>query len=464
MPNCMSLPLKRYLFALLCILTVMWSAASPAMAQEERVPLTADGSLFVISAEMEDELALFPGVDGFRQAELYKVSATEYELVIEYSADGRTLRERRTLSEQEVSELRSRVTSAISTANLRMSRDDEGRYGLLAATTVLSLAEGALIGDAIGLEGDGVGTMTLIGGATGFFVPLILSRARGATEAEADMVFYGGTQGLIHGAQLYYLFGGEDAESGRGLAGLMALGGLSESIAGYVIAREKNWTGGHAEMTSFTGYAGNAIGLGTAVAISGGDPGGRLSSGLSLTGSVLGGYLGHRLGRTNQYTQGDARIYFLSGLTFANLTGSIYAASTTSIENESVAAGLITASGVAGLLVGRSLVRQKRFSKTEGNITVLGGIAGSLFGAGIGATSDASGDATALLQATGALAGAAITYGLFSNDARRRAIRMSGVDLNVSVMPAVGTPNIPGRQHMESSNRIRPQVNIRVAF
>ena len=419
---------------------------------------------FVLTPEIEDELNLFPDVDGFQQAELYKISETEYELVIEYSADGRTLRDRRSLTEQGASDLRSRIRTGLSAANIRMTRDDDGRYGLLAATTVLSLTEGALIGDAVGLEGDGVGTMTLIGGATGFFAPLILSRKRGATEAEADMVFYGGTQGFLHGVQLYYLFRGDDVDEGRGVSALAALGGMTESIAGYVIARENNWTGGHAEMTSFSGYAGNAIGLGTAIAIGGDDSSDRLISGLSLTGSLVGGYLGHRLGRTNQYTQGDARIYFLSGLTFANLTGSLYAASTSSVDNESVAAGLITASGAAGLLVGRSLVRQKRFSKTEGNITVLGGIAGSLFGAGIGVTSDASGDATALLQATGALAGGAITYGIFASDARRRATRMSGVDLDVSVMPAVGTPNIPGFQQMNVSNRIRPQVNIRLTL
>jgi len=448
----------------LCIIAVAWGAASPAMAQEERVPLTADGSLFVLTPEIEDELNLFPDVDGFQQAELYKISETEYELVIEYSADGRTLRDRRSLTEQGASDLRSRIRTGLSAANIRMTRDDDGRYGLLAATTVLSLTEGALIGDAVGLEGDGVGTMTLIGGATGFFAPLILSRKRGATEAEADMVFYGGTQGFLHGVQLYYLFRGDDVDEGRGVSALAGLGGMTESIAGYVIARENNWTGGHAEMTSFSGYAGNAIGLGTAIAIGGDDSSDRLISGLSLTGSLVGGYLGHRLGRTNQYTQGDARIYFLSGLTFANLTGSLYAASTSSVDNESVAAGLITASGATGLIVGRSLVRQKRFSKTEGNITVLGGIAGSLFGAGIGVTSDASGDATALLQATGALAGGAITYGIFASDARRRATRMSGVDLDVSVMPAVGTPNIPGFQQMNVSNRIRPQVNIRLTL
>jgi hypothetical protein len=454
----------RYLFSLLCLLTLIDGTVSPAMAQEERVPLTADGSLIVVSSEIEDQLNLFPDVEGFQEAKLYKVSPTEYELVIVYSSEGRTLRERRSLTKQDVSELRSRITRALAAANLRATRDDEGRYGLLAATTVLSLAEGALIGDAIGLESDGVGTMSLIGGATGFFAPLILSRKRGATEGEADMVFYGGTQGFLHGVQIFYLVSDAGVDEGRGLSALAALGGLSESIAGYVIAREKQWTGGHAEMTSFTGYAGNAAGLGTALMIGGEEASERLASGLSLTGSLVGGYLGHRLGRTNRYTQGDARIYFLSGLTFANLTGSVYAAATTSTENPNVAAGLVTASGVAGLLVGRSLVREKRFSKTEGNITVLGGLAGSLFGAGIGVTSDASGDATALLQATGALAGAAITYGFFSKDARRRAVRMSGIDLNVSVMPAVGAPSGPGFRYMKSSNHIRPRVNIRATF
>ena len=280
----------------LLAVVVLLAPATDLYAQEQQVPLDQDSTLYVVDADLRQDLTLFPDVRGFQEAVLYRIGDDEYELVIQYRPDTRTLRERRTLTDAEVQTLRTRITRQLADTGTVVNLNQEGRYGLLASTTLLSLSEGALLGAALGLEGDGVGTMTLLGGATGFFAPLLLTRNASVTEAEADMTFYGGIQGYAHAAQLYALVNGDDDDTfdDQGTAALAAVLGAGESALGYTLARRNNWSGGHAEMTSFTGLAGNLIGLGLAQGLTEDEVGVRGAAALSFAGSIAGGVIGHR--------------------------------------------------------------------------------------------------------------------------------------------------------------------------
>lgn len=449
------------------VLTVLLLVAcsTAAVAQEVQIALDEDASVFVLSPDLRDVAGVLSEVEGFQQATLYRVAPSEYELVIQYRDGNQTLRERRTLTEAAVDASRARVSAGLQSANMQMALNQDGRYGLLASATILSLAEGALIGDAMGLDEDGVGTMTLLGGATGFFVPLLVTRNAAVSEPEADMLFYGGVQGYIHGLNLYYLFGGDDGDidesDERALTGLMATLGLTESIAGYLLARRNNWAEGHGEMVSFNGLSGTGLGAAAAILAGGEDASARLVNGFSIAGSLTGAYIGHRMGRSGRYTQGDARIYLLSGITVANVVGSVAAAA--NVDDGRTASGLVATAGTAGLLLGRTLVRNRRFNKVEANITILGSVAGSLFGAGIGVVSDASGDAIGVLQAAGAFAGGGLTYAVFSGSALRREARhTSGID--VSITPGLRAFRVPGPDARGGSRQIRPELRIRATF
>jgi len=458
-------------FRRICILCTALVLLIPcaASAQEQQVALDQDGAVFVIDRDLRDRLNLFQDVSGFQEASLFEVDGESFELVIQYRRNDRTLRERRTLSAEDVDNLRTWVTRRIRETRTVVDLNQEGRYGFLAATTYLSSIEGALIGDALGASDDGVATMSLIGGAVGFFAPLIATRNATVTEGEADMTFYGGVQGFVHGLQLYGLIegDGDDLDEGRALSGLSAALGAGESILYYSIARRNAWTGGHAEMTSFTGLSGNLIGLGLTAGFGGEDPNVPTASSLSLAGSFVGGYLGHRMGRTDQYTQGDARIYLLSGLQAANLSGSLAAANDAG-DGRGVALA-VTGAGTAGLLLGRLLVRDRDFSKSQGNITILGAFAGSLLGGGFAEAADAENDTIALLQAAGSLVGSGITYGLFAADARRQAHRQTGdekasVDLDLEISPTAARIPMPDGRFMRVSDTVVPQVTLRARF
>lgn len=440
--------------------------AAPVAAQDTQVPVDRDSTVYSIEPSLRDAADLFPDVTGFEGAELYRMEDGGYELVVRFRAQGRTRRERRSLSDEEVRTLRARVTRALEAQAQEGTRPftQEGRYGLMAATTLHGLAEGGLLAGAVGAEGSGAATLVLVGGATGFFVPLFATQGARVTEGEADATFYGGLQGYAHAVQLAALVAGDDADS-RGTAGLAALMGAAEGTAGYLTARRHDWTGGHAEMVTYTGITGNLLGLAVGAAVLGEeDPGNgegrpRVLGGASLLGSLAGMYLGHRLGRTDRYTEGDARIYFQTAAQGANLMGSFL--SVDDFPDARASSLLLTGATVAGGLLGRRLVRDRDFTGTQGNLVALGSVAGSLLGLAVTLESDET--ATAVAQSLGSAAGFGVTYGLLEGDARRQAgPATSSFDLDVHVGPGLTQPPASGTAGL--ADRIAPRVRVSVSF
>ena len=454
----------RSLLSTCCTILLLLMLLFPAraQAQEVQVPLSPDSTVTTIDAELRQTLSLFPDVTGFQQAELYRVSENQYELVIEYREGAQVLRERRSLSAEEVEQLRQRVAQQMRATGTRVGLNQEGQVGLTAATTFLGLVEGGLLAGALGAESESAAALPLMGGALGFFIPLLATQNAEVTESEADMTFYGGIQGYAHAAQLTALMG--DDPDGQAVAGLAAVLGGVEATAGYLTARNNQWSGGHAEMVSLNGISGNLIGLGLGATLA--DDAGdnsRIGAGMSLLGSVAGAYFGHRMGRSDRYTQGDARIYFQTGTQAVNLVGSLVAAS--DVEGGQFVAGLLTTTGVGGLALGHVLIRDRDFTKDEANLVFLGSTAGSLLGGGLAALSDAEGSAVAVMQALGSATGFGITYSLFGSEARQRtSISAAGMDVKLRLEPHVNTPIGADRSAGSLSNRVVPKLTLRASF
>jgi hypothetical protein len=466
------------LFAILGLLLVLASGGPPqSAAQETQVPLDPDSTLYTLDADLRQELGLFPEVDGFRRATLYRVSGDAYELVIEYREGGRTLRERRALTTEDVAALRRRVAERMQASGTRVGLDQEGRYDLLTATTFLGLAEAGLLVGASGTDdASAATTATLLGGAAGFFVPLLATRRAKVTEAAATLTGYGGVQGYLHAVELDVLFGGE--ADGRTVAGLAALLGAAEGTAGYVVGNRSGWSPGTGEMIAYNGLFGNGVGYSAGLLAVGGDfddagvdndrARASTAAGLALLGSVGGAYAGHRLARTG-YTAGDARIYANAGVAGTQLAGSILA---TADEVSPRAAAATTLSGfLAGATAGHLAVRDRDYTTTEGNLTVLGSFAGSLLGLAVTAGADSEdGTPQLLASSVGSLLGLGITAGVFAEDARRRAAsEESAVNLQLQLTPkqlppkrAAPAPQAPGSA--SRAERAVPRLTLRATF
>ena len=453
---------SSYWRGLLLVALLVGLAGPPAAAQDVQIPLDRDSTLYVLDADLRQDLGLFSEVSGFQEARLYRAGDADYELVIRYEQDGRVLRDRRSLPPAEVEALRAQITEGLATTKRLPSGAQEGRYGLVAATTVHGLIEGGLLAGAFDADGSGAATLTLLGGATGFFVPLLATQNTPVSEAEADMVFYGGLQGYAHAVQVMGVLAGEDLP-GRGTAGLAALGGAIEGTIGYQIARRNDWSAGHAEMVTANGIGGNFVGLGIGAALVGeveapatADGTSRLVAGASLLGSVGGAYLGHRMGRTNRYTEGDARVYVQSALQGANLMGAFL-----SLQDGLGPRGtalLLSGSAVGGAVLGRRLVHGRDFTGTQGGLVALGSVAGSLLGLAVTTGGDA-GEAAPVVQALGSAAGFGITYAVLEGEARRQAAT-SSLDLDLNVGPTMARTS--GQAGME--REVAPRVTLTASF
>ncbi len=429
---------------------------SSGWAQDTQVPVDSAGTLYTIDAELRTAADLFPEVSGFQGAELYRLESGSYELVIRYRRGEQIRRERRTLTSEKVASLRRTVGATLRTQKRTPERED-GRYDLIAATTLHGLVEGGLVAGAVGQGGSGAAALTLGGGALGFFGPLLATRNTSVTKAEAGMTFYGGLQGYAHAVQGITLIGGTDPD-GRLTAGLAALGGALEGTGGYLIARRRNWSAGHAEMVSFTGGAGNLIGLGIAAGVLGEDESAGAVRGLggsSLLGSAMGIYLGHRMGRTGRYTTGDARIYFQTAVQGANLAGSFLALTDPSQQTAVLS---LPAAGIAGGVLGRRLVRGRDFTGMQGNLVTLGAGAGSLLGLAVTVGTERGG-VRAVGQALGSALGFGVTYGLLRNEARSE--ETAAIDWNLNVGPTLART---GEADSGPSDRIVPRVSLSASF
>jgi hypothetical protein len=413
-------------------------AAPAAQAQEVQVAFDEAGEVTVIDAELRERLGLFPEVDGFEEARLFRQGEGAYELVIRYAEGGRSLREQRALSAEEVEALRRRVRRARGAGSAPPDERaplEGGRYRFLAATTALGLADVLLLVAATGPEDEeAITAAALLGGTAGFFVPLLLTRDATVTEAEATLTGYGGFQGIGHGVLLSVLVSGGEVD-GRGTLALMGALSATEAVAGFRLARATDMRGGTAETMTAGGLYGTSTGAYAGLLVTGGEGNGesRIPAFGSLAGSVLGAYGGHRLARAAGYTQGDARIFGTAGLVSTQLAGAaLVVADRNPDEDARVSAGALLAGTLGGLALGHRLVRGRDFGVAQGNIAALGALAGSLAGGAVGIIADANEETSVVLSALGSVGGFAGTYFTYRGEAQARE-RQGGARLRLGL-------------------------------
>lgn len=425
-------------------------------AQDVQVPFDRDSTLYSIGPDLREQLALFPDVTGFQGAELYRRDSTTYELVVRYQEGGRARRDRRGLNATEVKALRQKMAKGRSADGATQTFTQAGRYDLITATTLHGLIEGGLVAAALGVEAEDALTLPLLGATSGFFVPLLATRTARVTEAEGDMALYGGLQGYIHGGQLSLIAGTENIE-GRSVAGIIALTGAMEGAVAYRAARRNNWSEGHAQMVSFNALGGNFVGLGVGRIIGGDAERPRLYAGASLLGSLGGGYLGHRMGRSDRYTGGDASLYVQSSILGVNLMAAFLGLGDGVSDRAS--AVLITGSAVGGAGVGRWLLQNRDFTDTQSGLVGLGSLTGGLFGTAL--TLRTNEQSSRVARALGTAVGFGITYALLEGDARRQAsTETSALDVELRVRPTMAGP----AKATGGFREVVPQVSLTATF
>lgn len=459
----MSRILHRIGLSFVTALLVLSVLAPTASAQQRQVAFDSNGTLFVIDAENRARLGLFPDVEGFVEAQLFRENDTTYELVLIVRDDGERVRTTRTLTRTEVEDLRARVDRKLKARQQTLPQErQDGRLLFLSSTTALSTTGATLLLIATEADSPEAASLPLSVGALGFFIPLVLTQDADVTQAEAVMMTYGGFQSYAYGFQIPYSFNADTDV--RAASGISALLGPAGAIGGAALARRNNWSAGHAQMLAYTGFSGNFIGLGLSSLVT---QDGEARTAASALGSVAGSYTGHLLGRSGQYTSGDTGVYLLTGVQTFNLATAFLFDSDLPSETN---AATLTAAGVGGLALGTLLTRRPAFSEQDAGFIWLGSSTGAAFGAGLATSAEAGEDAVTILQALGGALGFGVTYGILRGDALKRAAGggRSTSGLDVSITPSFGAASMPGMPAPQNAERelgsIRPMLNLKWSF
>ncbi|MDB5033511.1 MAG: hypothetical protein JWQ98_752 [Chlorobi bacterium] len=392
--------------------------ALTARAQETQVPIDSAGTIQRINPELESKIALFPEYRDFQEARLYRLTDSSFTLEISYGADGTSQRERRPLTAAQVAELRGRVTRAIAERAPSAGLNQEGRARLLAGTTIMGLGYyGFITSVAIQAEsGETAVALYMLGSASSFFIPYLVTSKLNVTNAQANLSIYGGVAGALHGVLLYNLINGSNSNvysdglfQGRAMASL--LGGITESVCGYIVAGSSKLPEGKVDVIALGGTAG--LGLGEAMAYITGFDNTSESAGMMLLGSAAGFAAGNAMANMQHYTPGDAYVltascamsayalpamFYLSGLDVSESNGKIHTLAT-------------IAGGAAGLVLGHYLVKDHEFSTPHGQYIALGTGAGFALGLGVAyLISPRGGDGS--IYVGSALVGGAGAFGL----------------------------------------------------
>lgn len=360
-----------------------------AHAQIERqITFDEAGKILVVTKTLNDEYRWFEPLETFLEARLFKMNDTAYVLEILRRSDQGNERERRQLSLVEMAALRSRIQTAASPSVDIGGLDQSGRSTLLWGSTLWSLFYyGTAISVVFSSDGNVSSAPTyLIAGGLGYFVPALLTQNTNVTAGAASLAVGGMFQGALHGWALGGLISGSNLASRTGFA-LSILGGVSETVAGYVIGSNTGISEGAAGVINTTEFYGAAGGVLAALTIVGtdvsGDVGIRLLSGLGLVGAAGGILLGNEIIKSQHITNSDATVYALTGALGLGLPYAVLSAVSPSNVSSRVITGIGLLGAAGGLYLGTKLIDGLDYREGDGSTFLLSTLAGGVIGVGI---------------------------------------------------------------------------------
>ncbi|MFO7894755.1 MAG: hypothetical protein R6U63_13550 [Longimicrobiales bacterium] len=414
----------RYAFVLAVL-------AAPAVAagQEIQVPLDEAGEIEEVDRALAHRLGLF--LDEYPELQvirLYEVEGEGYVLEVTFQRDGRTARERVPMTADGVRTLRGRVTRALEENAPEIILNQDGRFLLLGATTLLGLTYyGWAVPAVLDIDsGRGALATYMFTAGASFVAPYLYTRTRPVTYGVANAGFWGATRGLSHGVYLVNIF--DDTPSFRASTGAALAVSLGEGLLGYTWASETDMDAGTVHTIGNFGDFGTAVaGEIMLIAQPSSD---RLLYGTLLAGALGGVAAGARFAPDLPFTWGDAEIQrtaFALGAAHGGVVFDWLYGETPTDDDLRLLGGLLLAGSVGGTYLAHRMLPDHEFSVGEGILVELGTVAGGLLGMGVAVLSGPAEmeDATLLftMGAIGADLGFLATFNSLADNARQRAER-----------------------------------------
>lgn len=319
-------------------------------------------------------------------------------------------------------------------------RSNDGRYGLLVASTLLGLS---VYGPTLAVlpENDPKASLGLymLGVGGSFFVPFLASREAPVTWAMTDAGWYGLTRGVAHGGMLLEIV--DDHASYKAFLAAVSVGSIVEGLGATYWAQQTQASAGLTNAMSKGGDYGMLIAMAAAsTAMSSGNQKPSVIAGAGLAGAAGGVLAGYKIAQHRDFTWGDGEV-----LRSAATVGIAIAASPLVVgetTNHRIILPVLVGGAVAGLVGGDLLLDGHDFTAGQGIITELSTIAGAATGAGIGYLASGSqynADKNVLMigAALGAAAGFGVAFGVLDTTPPARGTDRSRSSFQI--MPDIGS-------------------------
>ncbi len=389
-----------------------------AAGQEKQVPIEPDMDIMTINKDLENDLILFPDIENFDEAKLFRLPDSSYILEISYYKDDILYRIRRNMNDVELNDLRNKLRDRIELNQPSVLKDHNGRVRYLIGMGALSYGfYGWAIPTIMDLNGSGFTGMYLLTSGIGFILPFALTSNSPVSDGAATLSLYGGLAGIGHGALLYSIFGGVWDEPQAPVAA-MFITSITELLAGYYIATDNNISGGKSEVLATMATFGTGWGLAASGVFDLYND--RQSWALStLAGAGAGFVVGNAIANSQNYTRGDASVLANTGILGAALPVSLMALA--EVDDYKTYLWAAMAGNALGIIVGNNMVKGLDFSASEGTYMNLASGGGALIGAGLGLLMSGDGGDVSkvipLLSTVGGSAGLFILYSTFKDNA-----------------------------------------------
>jgi len=427
------------LIALAALLLPHDTLRAQQVEREFQVALDAERGVLEIDVRLRSDLGLFPEIQNFLAARLFRNVAGEHVLEISFLDQGTLAHERRPLTATALDALRRDVADRLAAQGRARIVDRSGRAGFVLGQTAVGLGyHGWAVPVMLDLDsGRGVVAAYLLTSGASFLVPWMVTANTSVSDAQRDAAFWGATRGIPYGLIVgdmvrperrvqdpdgYYYESDDDALRTR-LAFGSAVSVLG-SVLGYQAAGLADHDPGTVALWSVAGDFGLAGAFGTSYALGlyegeecyrdvcyrddfqSTRAGHAVTLGLGLA-SLYGAKL---WGERERYTVGDARALRSFGLLGAQALLPLAVELFDDEEGDGGrgVAGSAVLGGVGALYLGNRVLRNRSLSGGDGLLVLTGHLAGGLVAAGVTYLLDSGEDADPSVYLATTAAGSAI--------------------------------------------------------
>ena len=365
----------------------LFAVASAALADDVQVPMDTAGQVLSVNGARASAAGLFTEYPGLVDAYLYQ-DGDQFTLEVTQRKDGRVVRHRETLSQEQVDQLRKTVSEKLATVpsapavevKVAPAHDEAARWALIGISTAASLGYYAwAFPVGAGITGSpAFGTYTVIA-AAGFFVPFGLTFNTPVTWGMANALYAGLARGPLHSLLGVRLLAPSSSLETYLLTSVFV--GAGEAAGWLTWSILTNASAGTVHASAVASDIGLLAGLGIGGLIDGTslDPN-QLHAGFALGGAIAGAVGGAFYARMKGWYWGDSEFmwasFLLGGYAMVPVIG------WTNVTDNRAFAGLELVGALGGATAGYFLLGDRHLDVGQSVLIDLGTVAGGLLGLG----------------------------------------------------------------------------------